>query len=202
MSTSPALLGASWLSVRRTGVLWPVAAAVVLVSATLPWQDGYSVLVLHGVALLVAAAVASSTDDPSADVAAATPHPRHVRTLGRLLVALAVAVPAYLAAAGVAELRAQQTPLQSLMVEAVVLVLAAAAIGTALRDRGVHAPAYPAGLGVLLLAFALEWLPRGWAMIDPQTWGPPWQAALLRWLALGLLCVAVLLRALREPAAR
>jgi hypothetical protein len=202
MTTASNLAGASWLAARRTRVLTPVAGVLVLVSATAPWQDTHSVPVLHGVALLTAAAVAASTDDPVADVVAATPYPRHLRTLGRLLVALAVAVPAYLVAAVVAELRAQQTPLASLTVEALVLGLAAAATGAALRDRGVHAPAYPAALGVLLLLFVLHWLPRGWVMVDPQPWGPPLEAALVRWTSLALLSAGVLALALRDPATR
>lgn len=198
---SGALVGACWLAARRAKVLAPVAGVLGLVGATVPWQDTHAAVVLHGAAVLTAAAVATGTDEPSADVAGATPYPRHVRTLTRLLVSAAVAAPAYVVGLAVADLRSG-TPLLPLAVEGLVLAFAAAAAGTALQARGAVNPAYLASLGVLLLIFALRWLPAGWGMVDPQPWGPPLQAALFRWSALALLAAGVLGLGLRDPATR
>lgn len=196
------LVAASWRAVRPVRIAGIAAATVVLVGVTAPWQDsGHAVPVMHGVALLLACLVALCTDDPAADVAAATPYPRHVRTLARLAVGTAVAVPAYLLASWVAEARFDPTPLMVLGPEALTSVIVAAAVGSLLRRRGMHAPAYPTVLIVLLLTFALARLPRGYAVIDPQPWGPPVEAALIRWAALALLAVAALAWALRDPVA-
>lgn len=196
-----ALVAASWLAVRPLRLAMLVAAVTVLVVGTVPWQDsGYAVPVMHGVALLVACVVVLCTDDPAAEVVAATPRSRSARTLTRIAVGLAVAVPTYLAAAVVAEARFEPSPLIALGVEAATYLLVAAALGAALRARGIHAPAYPAALVLLVLTFALGRLPGAYLMVDPQTWGAPWEAALLRWAAVALLAVAVLALALRDPA--
>lgn len=199
--TLPALLTASWLAVRRGRALVPVGAALLLVGATVAWQDGgQAVPVLHGVAVLVACAVAAASDDPAAEVVAAAPFPRRTRTLGRLLAALAVGLPVFVVAAAVAEARFEPTRLDVHVIEVVVLVLAAAAVGATVRAAGVHTAGYPAVLGVVVLVFAMYLLPRSHLMVDPQTWGPPWQAALLRWTAVGVLATGVLTLALRDPA--
>jgi hypothetical protein len=36
-------------------------------------------------------------------------------------------------------------------------------------------------------------------MVDPQPWGPPYSAALWRWLGLALVAGGVLLAAVRDP---
>lgn len=195
------LLAASWRAVRPARLLLPAGAALLLVAASWPWlDDGYAGLVLHGVTLLLACAVALSCDDPGAEIVAATPLPRARRTLARLGAGLAVAVPVYAVAALVAEHRLPGLSSTAHLVEAVVVCLGAAAVGTGLRALGRALPAYPAVLGTLLLMFGLYALPRGFGVIDPQPWGAPWEAALLRWAALALLALTVLVTALRDPA--
>lgn len=198
----PALVAASWLAVRPARLAALAGAAGILVAATAPWQDsGHAIPVMHGVALLVACVVALCTDDPAAEVVAATPHTRRTRTLLRVAVGLSVAVPTYLVAAVVAEARFSPSPLLALGVEAGAYLLLAAALGAALRARGLHAPGYPTVLALLALTFALGHLPREYLMVDPQTWGPPWEAALIRWGAVALLALGLLAMALRDPAA-
>jgi hypothetical protein len=198
------LLAASWLAVRRAPLVAPSLAAVVLVVATWPWQDsGHSVGVLNGLAVLLACAWAGTTDDPAGEVAAASPYPMRVRATARLAVGLAVVVPVYLLGVVVAHARFAPTPLTALLVEAVGYAVAAVAIGSALRAwRDQHTPSYAASIGVLGLALATFVLPRGWEMVGPQTWGPPWTAALLRWAALVLLGAGILCAALRDRAVR
>lgn len=195
------LLAASWRVVRPSRLLLPAGTALLLVTASWPWlDDGYAGLVLHGVTLLLACAVALTCDDPGAEITAATPVPRARRTLARLGAGLAVAVPVYAVAAVVAESRLPGVSLTAHTVETVVVVLAAAAVGTGLRALGRALPAYPTVLGTLLLMFGLYALPRDFRVLDPQPWGAPWEAAMLRWSALGLLAVVVLAQALRDPA--
>ena len=110
-----------------------------------------------------------------------------------------VAVPTFLVAALVADARLEGTPLPALTVEAMVLVLVAAAAGAALRAAGVGKPAYPAVLVLLLLTFTVGRLPAEYLMIDPQPWGPPFEAALIRWASLAVLAGCVLVAALRDP---
>lgn len=201
MSATLPLLAASWRAVRPLRMTAVAASALLLVGATAPWQDsGHAVPVMHGIVLLAACAVALCTDDPAAEVLDAAPVPRQLRTLLRLALGAAVAVPVFLVGAYVAEARFAATPLVILTVEAAATALVAAALGSAIRRRGVHAPAYPTVLALLVLTFALDQLPAGYLMLDPQPWGPPLEAALVRWSALGLLALAVLALALRDPA--
>jgi hypothetical protein len=56
--------------------------------------------------------------------------------------------------------------------------------------------------GVLRASLALWMLPTAWSVIRIQPWGPPWQAALIRWVALGTLAAAVVAGAWRDPFTR
>lgn len=197
------LLGASWLVVRRVPLFAPCAAVLVLVVVTWPWLDsGHATEVLHGASVLLACACAGATDDPAGEIAAASPYPARVRTAARLVAALGVIVPVYAAAAVVAHVRFAPTPSTALTLEAVGYAVAAVAIGSALRAwRDLLTPSYAASVGLLGVALATFMLPRGWTMVDPQTWGPPWTAAELRWTALVLFGVGVLSAALRDRGA-
>lgn len=198
------LLGASWLAVRRPPLLAPVLAAVLLVTGSLPWQgEGRAVDVLHGLGVLAAVAWAACTDDPAGEVAAATPYPRWLRSAARLVVGLALVLPVYLLGFAVARASYRPLPGTALVAEAAAYALAAVAIGLALRAwAGQHRPSYQASIGLLGIALATYALPRGWTMVDPQTWGPPWEAALWRWSALALVATGVAVAALADPAGR
>ncbi|WP_148573916.1 hypothetical protein [Nocardioides caldifontis] len=193
------LLAASWLAVRRPPVLAPLGVALLLVAATVPWQDTHGAQVVHGVAVLAACALAGATDDPGAEVAAASPYPRSLRTAARLGVAAALTVPVVLAAVLVADHRNPWLPLSLLGVELLGFTLLGATLGAVLRARGLAMPAYPAVIGVVVLAVLVRQVPHGWVLVDAQPWGPPWEATMLRWVAVLVLAAAVLALALRDP---
>lgn len=195
------LLRASWFAVRRPPLLVPVAAAVVLVVATVHVQaEGYAVLVLRGVGVLLACGWLSSVDDPIGEVAAASPYPRPVRTWSRVVAGLLPLLPVWAGAAMVAQWRLPGTPVVGIGLEALALGAAGLAIAAGLRAWTGHlAPSHLAVVGLLGLAIGTQALPRGWAMVSTQLWGPPWEAAQLRWAALLLLSVGVLALAVRDP---
>lgn len=65
-------------------------------------------------------------------------------------------------------------------------------MAAALRARGLTSPSWLAGTGLVGGAMLLHGLPDRYAMAVNQTWGPPWQAAQLRWAALLLLALVVM----------
>jgi hypothetical protein len=202
MTAATALLTASWLAVRRVPLLAPTGAAVLLVVLTWPWQDtGTAIPAMNGLAILLACAVAGTIDDPASEIAAASRYPRRTRVAARLAVGLAIVVPVYLAGALVAQLRFAPTPQTLMLLEAVGYAVAAVAIGAGLLAwRAQFMPSYAASVGLLGVALATYLLPREWAMVDAQTWGPPWTAAVLRWTALIIFALGILGAALRDPA--
>jgi hypothetical protein len=198
-----ALLAAAWLAVGRPPLLVPAGAALALLLGTIPWQDVYGVRVLHGVAVLLACALTAATDDPAGEVVAAAPVPRHVRTLSRVTAAALVVVPVAVLAVVVVRLRSPFVPLGVTVLELVGFAVLGVALGSALRAwAGLLRPSYAAVVGVVLLALGVYALPRGWVLLEPQPWGRPYDAALLRWAGLIVLALGVVGLALRDPAAR
>ena len=202
-SASTSVAAASWSAVRRSRLLVPCAAALALVVGSYPWQDsGQAVPVLHGVAVLLACGWIATTDDPAGEIVAASPYPRRLRTLARMAAGLAVVLPVFVVAAVVAETRSAGTPLGPMGLEALGYALTGTAIGAGIRAwTGRLAPGYPAVIGLLGVVLTTYFLPHGWVMVDPQPWGPPLEAAVLRWVALTLLAAGVLALALQDPAA-
>ena len=199
-----AILGASWWLVRRPGLLVPVAAACVLVALTGPvLDDGYGVQVLRGAGVLLACALVSSTDDPAGEVLAASPYPRWLRTTARVLSAALVVVTAWAAQAVLVEWRAPDVPVLGLGLEGLAFGMAGLGIGAGLRAwRDQHAPSYLAAAALLGLALITNVAPRWYALQQGQTWGPPWEAAQIRWAALLLVAAGVVGLALRDPLER
>jgi hypothetical protein len=195
------VLGASWFAVRRAPLLVPAAAALLLVAATAPVQDdGHAILVLRGVGVLLACGWVATMDDPCGEVLGASPYPRPVRSLARAAAGLGVVLPVWLLAATVAQLRLPLTPVLALGVEALALCVAGVAIGAGLRAWTGHlSPSYLAVIGLVGLAIVTDALPRGWTMLQDQIWGPPWQAAQIRWGALLLVAAGMFWLALRDP---
>lgn len=195
------VLAGSWWLVRRPGLLVPAGAALVLVLAAVPvLDDGWAMRVLRGVGLLLACAWVSATDDPAGEVVAASPYPRRVRTLARVLAALPPLVLVWAAAAVVVQSRAPETPVLGLGVETLALGLLGLGIGTALRAwHDLHQPAYAASFGVVLLTVVMAGSPRWYALHQTQTWGPPWEAAQLRWWGLVLVAAGLVALALHDP---
>lgn len=195
-----ALLAASRLPVLRSPFPVLVAAAVVLVVATVPvMDDGHAPTVLQGVAILLAAALTTTADDPAGEVLDAGPRTLRARLLARVCIGLAVAVPVWLAAAAVARWRLEATPVAGLSLQAAALAALGLAVAGVLRRRGSTTPSWLAMTGLVGVVLLLHSLGRTHAVFVSQPWGPPWEASLLRWAALLVLAVAVLELALRDP---
>jgi hypothetical protein len=196
-----AVLSASWGALRRASLLVPVAGAGLLVLTSTPvLDDGYGMTVLRGVGVLLACAWVVSTDDPMGEVLAAAPYSRAVRWGARMLAAMAVVVPTWTAAALVVEQRASYVPVLAVGLEGVGLCAVGLAVGAGLRAwRGHLMPSYLAVVGVIVAAFVSDALPRAWRLNQDQFWGPPWEAAHIRWAAVLLFGVAIMALALRDP---
>lgn len=159
--------------------------------------------VLRGVGLLLACAWVSTMDDPMGEVAAASPYPRCVRALTRAGVGAALLLPVWVSCAALVEAGAETVPVLRLSLMSLTVGFAGMAIAAGLRFwMGYHQPSYIAVPTLVAFVVALDLLPRGWDMLPAQTWGPPWEAAQLRWSALLLLGVGVLALALRDPLAQ
>ena len=201
---SPSLLRASWAAVRRAGLLAPVAVAVVLSAATAHLlDDGYGMQVLRGVGVLLACGWVSTMDDPMGEVAAASPYSRRARSLTRAGAGMVVVLTVWVACATLVQVRAEAVPVLRLGLEALALGFAGVALAAGLRFWAGHLqPSYVAVPGLVVLAVAINALPRGWDMMPAQVWGPLWEAAQVRWIALLLLGVGGLAAALRDPLTR
>ncbi len=197
------MLLASWTVVRRAGLLAPVAVVVVLLAGTAHLlDDGYGMQVLRGVGVLLACAWVTTMDDPMGEVAAGSPYPRSVRTVTRAGVGMAIVFSVWVVCAVLVEARAETVPVLRLGLAALALGFAGLAMAAVVRFwAGHHQPSYVAVASLVVFVVALDALPRGWEMLPPQSWGPPWEAAQIRWSALLLFGVGVLALALRDPLA-
>jgi hypothetical protein len=87
-------------------------------------------------------------------------------------------------------------------VEALALCALGVAVAAGLRAwRDQHAPSHVALVTVVALAFLSGALPRWYALQQEQTWGPPWEAAQIRWLAVLFVGIGLVTLALRDPLA-
>lgn len=199
-----ALALVSWRVVRGPALAAPLLLALGLLAATVPVLDeGYGLRVLRGAGVLLACAWAVSLDDPAGEVTAATPYPRAVRTLTRVAVAAGPLLVAWLAAVAVLGWRAPEVPAGAVSVETLALGVVGLALGAGLRAwRDVHQPAHLAVVGLVAITFLSAAAPRWYALQQSQTWGPPWEAARIRWAAALLVGTGALVLALGDPLAR
>lgn len=198
--STPVVLAASARAVDGAGLRLPVAAALVLVAATSAVTDSYGVQVLGAVGVLLGFALQAAVDDPERSILAAAPYSLASRSLHRVAVATALALPVWLVAAGVARVHTSSIPVASMALQVVVIWGLAVAIGVGVcRASPSPSPSYlatPVLLGLVLIAHVL---PRQWQIFDAQPWGPPWIAAQLRWCGLLLVAVGLVTLLLREP---
>lgn len=173
-----------------------VAAALTLVAAAWGGLDDPSVavLVLRGVAVLLAAALALAVDEPSAALLDASPTPMADRVAARLTLCALVVLPCWAVALTAPATRGTDVPVTDLTLELVALSALGLAAATALRRWWrISEPALVAGpllLGVLLAA---DQLPAALTLLPHTPLDPAWAGAHARWLVL-LLAAGVLLR--------
>lgn len=199
------LLPVSWWLVRRPELLVPVAGALLLTGVTLVLieADFHALRLVRGVGLILACAWVAAVDDPAGEVTAASPYPRPARTGARFLAAGSVVVVAWAACSAAVQVVVPATPVLPLAVEALALAALGLAVGAGLRAwRDIHRPSHLAVVGLLALALLTNVVPQTYVLIQAQTWGPPWEASLIRWAALGLVGLGVLGLATRDPLAR
>lgn len=198
------LLRGSLLPVRQPTVLAPAAAALALPVLMVGVLDTGGVLtILRWTGVLLVCVLIAAVDDPSGEVLAASPYSRAARTCARLALAAAFAVPAWALAAALVDWREPWFPLLPLALEALALATVGVALAAGLRAwRDLHRPSHVAAMLLLAVVVLAETLPRWYDVMAVQTWGPPWQAAHVRWAALGLLGLAACASALRDPLRR
>lgn len=180
-----------------------LAAAAALVAVSWPGLDdqGLAVLVLRGVAVVLATALALAVDEPSAALLDATPTSLAERLAVRLGLCAAVVVPAWLLALAAPSLRGTDMPVAALTLELAALAALGLAVPLALRRWWRTAePALVAGPLLLGTLIASAHAPQALTLLATGPADPAWDAAHTRWAVL-LVAALVLLRAtLADPA--
>lgn len=201
--TAAALLETSARALPRRPVALHVAAAVALLGATLSGLDeeGTALLVLRGVALLLAAALALAADEPSAILLDATPTSLARRLAARLAVLVVLLLAVWGLSLGAVTARGSDVPVAALTLELSGLAALALAVTAVLRRWWqVAEPAVVTGPVLFAALVAAYHLPRRFGLLEGQPWGPPWEAAHLRWTALLIAALSMLVLALADPA--
>lgn len=197
------LFQASWRVVAQPPVLVPTGAAVLLALATTPFVSvGNAHQVRLGVATLLTCALAATAEDPAGEVAAASPYPRRVRCGVRLLLGLALVLPVAILSLTLIEHQVDAIRTPGTAVQMLAVVAVGPAIGFAVWAWvDMAQPSYAAMAGVLCFVLSLLLLPTTWSVIKVQPWGPPWEAAMVRWSAMVCLGAAMVASTWRDPAA-
>jgi fluoroquinolone transport system permease protein len=198
-----AVLRASVCAVPARAVALHVTAAVALVVAT--WggldDEGTAVAVLRGVAVLLAAALAFTVDEPAAALLDATPTPMVQRLAARLALCAVLVLPAWGVALAVASLRGPDVPLVALTLELGALGALGLAVPLALRRWWrLPEPALVAGPLLLGALLGAAHLPRRLVLLPATPLDPAWDAAHLRWSVLLLAALGLLVNGLADPA--
>jgi hypothetical protein len=193
------LLAASARAVWHRAFGAPVTAALVLLAASWPVLGTHGPQVLIAVTVVLAFALLAAVDDPAGPVLAASPYSLTRRCMYRLAAAVAIAAPVWLLAAATVAWRADGISVRAFALQAAALWTIG--VGIALyvwRSSASVSPSYVAGPVLLSVTMGSDALPRGWQLFNAQTWGPPWIAAQLRWTALLVLAVALIMLLLRD----
>ncbi len=159
---------------------------------------------LRGVTLLFAVAVVFAFDDPTADVADASPVPRRVRAMVRGGVQIVPAMTMWVAVLAFMSARtAAPVPAGRLGLEAAGMVLAGWAIALWwCRARGVTGGGVIAGPVLIVLVLVAYRLPPSLALFLPDPETPLWDDIQQRWVVLLAVAMAALGLALRDPLSR
>lgn len=202
-TSARSLVRVSARALPRRAVALHVAAAVALLAVTAPGLDdtGTAVLVLRGVAVLLAAALALAVDEPSAALLDATPTPLAERLAARTAVCAAVVAPAWLLALAVATLAGADLPLATVTIELAALAALGMAVPSALRRWSRTAePAVVTGPLLLGLLVSAAHLPPELVLLAASPADPAWGAAHVRWSLLLLAGLSLLAVAASDPA--
>lgn len=198
------LLRGSMLPVRQPTVLVPAGAALALPLAMVGLLDGSEALtILRWTGALLACVLIAAVDDPSGEVLAASPYPRAARVGARVALAAALVVPVWAFASLLVHWRQPWFPVWPVALEALGLAVVGVALAAGLRAwRDLHKPSHLAAILLLAMMAALGAMPRWYVLNAEQTWGPPWHAAHLRWVAVTMFGIALVAAALRDPLRR
>lgn len=180
-----------------------VAAAVVLLAATASSleHDTAAVMVLRGLAVVLAATLALAVDEPAVELldATATTFGRRVATRLRLLVPVAALL--WGVALVLVARRGGTVPQAALTLELLALVAVGLALPSALRRwRRTAEPALITGPVLLGLLLAAAYMPRRLTLLPMSAADPAWGDAHLRWALLLVVAVVALTAALADPA--
>jgi fluoroquinolone transport system permease protein len=194
---------ASVRAVPARHVALHLAAAGALLAVT--WNglddDGTAVMVLRGVAVLLAAALALTVDEADASLLDAIPTPMSARLAARLVPCAVLVLPIWGGALAATSLRGAEVPLLSMNLELAVLVALALGVPLALRRWWrVSEPAVVVGPLLLGALVAAAHLPRRLVLLPATPLDPAWDAAHVRWSVLLLAALALLVAALADPA--
>jgi len=192
------LIHASARAGRRAGLGVPLAAGLVLLAAaTRLFGNGHDLDLLRCLAFLLGAALISAVDDPGREALAAVPFSLAARTLGRVGVAALAAVPIWIVALAIATRTTRDVPLFWMSVEGAGIAVFGLTCALLFHLWGrLDEPAVVAIPVALALLLAMQVLPRQWALLGDQTWGPSWIATRIRWAALIAIWIGLITHAL------
>jgi hypothetical protein len=202
MTTS--LVTASWRAVAQPTLLVPIGLAALMTAATVMFLGPeHAERMRLGVAAVLACALAATAEDPADEIAAASPYPRWMRCATRLSIGIALVMPIAVVALLLFDTGNGWHRTGDDAVQMLAMLLAGPAIGFGVLEWGNLAqPAYAALVGVACWSLASWSIPAAWSIVGIQPWGPPQEAVLIRWGALILLAVAIVLDTWRDPLTR
>jgi fluoroquinolone transport system permease protein len=186
----------------RRAIRWePAVAGCVIAALVVVWRQGEvpAAALLRVASLIVLLGLAFVLDDPAARLLDAVPTPWRYRFGLRVIVASGIAAGAFAAACGVVrpDLRGGVGVALEAATTLGIGLLAAVA---ALRYWGVAEPGVAAGPVIVGFVVMLNALPSSWAMFSDT--GPQWAGAHLRWTAMLVVAVVLLVGASSDPARR
>ncbi len=206
------IAGRAWLLVPPSARVVPylpmlVAFALGLVIVALARVDATAASQLprlRGVVLLFAVAVVFAFDDPTTDVADASPVPRRVRATVRGAVQIVPAMTMWFTVLALMSARiAAPVPAGRLWLEAAGMALAGWAIASWWRRaRGETCGGVIAGPVLIVLVLVAHRLPPSFALFVPDPETLLWDDMQWRWVTLLAVAMAALGLALRDPLSR
>ena len=180
-----------------------LGAALVLLAATASSleHDTAAVMVLRGLAVVLAATLALAVDESAAELLDATATSFRRRVADRLRLLAPAAAGLWAAALALVAHRGGTVPEAALTLELLALVAVGLALPSALRRwRRVAEPALVTGPVLLGLLLGAAYLPRRLTMLPLSAADASWGEAHLRWALLLVVAAGALAAALADPA--